>query len=275
MNLPIKRFYKLFTQQCSVIGMVHLEALPGSPLFSGSIDKIVSTACRETELYLKHDIDGLIVENMHDVPYVQSKHFGPEVIVTMTRLCSELRKIIPKSKPFGIQVLSTGNMEALAIAKACSLDFIRAEGFVFSHIGDEGFTDANAGKLLRYRKQIQAEDILVLTDIKKKHSSHAITNDISLVETAKAAEFFLSDGIILTGIATGCPADTHELKELKKSTSLPLLVGSGVTRDNLESYITADALIVGSHFKKGGRWENELDEDRIKDFMNKIAGVKK
>lgn len=60
-------------------------------------------------------------------------------------------------------------MEALAIAKACNLNFVRTEGFVFSHIGDEGFTDANAGELLRYRKRIDAENVLVFTDIKKKH----------------------------------------------------------------------------------------------------------
>lgn len=65
--------------------------------------------------------------------------------------------------------MSCGNKEALAIAKACSFDFIRAEGFVFGHIGDEGYTDANAGMLLRYRKHIEAENVLIFADIKKKH----------------------------------------------------------------------------------------------------------
>lgn len=49
------------------------------------------------------------------------------------------------------------------------MNFIRAEGFVFSHVADEGFTDANAGLILRYRSKIQADDVLVFTDIKKKH----------------------------------------------------------------------------------------------------------
>lgn len=65
--------------------------------------------------------------------------------------------------------MAGGNREALAIAKVCSLNFIRVEGFVFSHIADEGFMDANAGTLLRYRRNIQADNILVFTDIKKKH----------------------------------------------------------------------------------------------------------
>ncbi|CAH1113185.1 unnamed protein product [Psylliodes chrysocephalus] len=264
------RFRKLFNKRCSVIGMVHLQALPGCPLFSGSVNKIVEKACEETELYLKHDIDGILVENMHDIPYIQSKYFGPEVTSTMTRICTEIRKLIPETKPFGVQVLACGNREALAIAKACSMNFVRAEGFVFSHVADEGFTDANAGLILRYRKQIQAEDVLVFTDIKKKHSSHAITNDISLLETAKAAEYFLSNGLILTGTATGHAADVQELKELKSNIDLPVLIGSGVTIDNVEKYISADALIVGSYFKKHGKWDNDIDEERLSRFMKKI-----
>lgn len=49
------------------------------------------------------------------------------------------------------------------------LDFIRAEGFVFSHVADEGLLNACAGDLLRYRKQIGAEHVKIFTDIKKKH----------------------------------------------------------------------------------------------------------
>ncbi|CAG9767503.1 unnamed protein product [Ceutorhynchus assimilis] len=263
-------FRKLFTKKCSIIGMVHVKPLPGTPLFGGNIEQIVTEALRETEIYLKNDLDALLIENMHDVPYIQSQKFGPEITATMTRICTEIQKITQKSVPCGIQVLSCGNKEALAIAKACALDFIRAEGFVFSHIGDEGFTDANAGELLRYRKYIDANDVLIFADIKKKHSSHAITSDVSLSETAKAAEYFLADGLVLTGTSTGVPAHLHELNQLKETTNLPIFIGSGVTKENLEDYIKADALIVGSHFKKGGLWSNEVDENRVREFMDKI-----
>lgn len=150
----------------------------------------------------KYDIskfqDAVLVENMHDVPYVQNEKIGVEIIAAMTRLCTEVKRISPKT-PCGVQLLASGNCQALAIAKASNLQFIRSEGFIFSHIADEGFTDACAGQLLRYRKQIDSDDILIFTDLKKKHSSHAITADVSLLETVKAAEFFLTDGIILTG----------------------------------------------------------------------------
>ena len=56
------------------------------------------------------------------------------------------------------------------MAQASGADFIRAEGYVFSHVADEGWMDSCAGELLRYRKLIGAENVLVFTDIKKKHS---------------------------------------------------------------------------------------------------------
>lgn len=136
---------------------------------------------------------------MHDIPYIQNEMIGPEVIASMTRIATEVKKIVSKI-PCGIQILASGNVQALAIAKAANFQFIRAEGFVFSHIADEGFTDACAGRLLRYRKQIDAENIQIFTDLKKKHSSHSITSDVSLLETVHAAEFFLTDGVILTGL---------------------------------------------------------------------------
>lgn len=136
---------------------------------------------------------------MHDVPYVREQNLGPETVACMTRIAQEIRTI-DAVRPIGVQILACGNKQALAVAKACNLQYIRAEGYVFGHVADEGYTDACAGELLRYRKQIDAADILIFTDLKKKHSSHAITQDITLLETAKAAEFFLTDGIVITGV---------------------------------------------------------------------------
>lgn len=97
---------------------------------------------------------------------------------------------------------------------------------------------------------------------------------MSLVDTAKAAEFFLSDGVIITGSATGEPANHHEMLEVKKSVDLPVLVGSGVTSENVQQYIQASALIIGSHFKEGGHWTGPVDMSRVKSFMAKVERLR-
>lgn len=103
-------------------------------------------------------------------------------------------------------------------------------------------------------------------------SAHAITQDVSLLETAKAAQFFSTDGIIITGNSTGDPADHNCVQEIKKHCQeTPVIVGSGVTENNLEKYFpNSDAVIVGSYFKTGGYWGNDLCEDRVQKFMDKV-----
>jgi len=90
------------------------------------------------------------------------------------------------------------------------------------------------------------------------------------LETAKAAEYFLSDGIILTGTATGESINLDDLYSVQKC-KIPILIGSGCTIDNIEKYFNkCHAVIVGSHFKQNGIWKNDLDELIIKAFMEKV-----
>ncbi len=133
-------------------------------------------------------------------------------------------------------------------------------------MADEGIIESIAGSLLRYRRAIGADRIRVFADVKKKHSAHALTADVSLVETAKAAEFFLVDGVIVSGLATGHPADASDVRSVAQAVRVPTLVGSGVTATNIDDYIAADALIVGSSIKQGGVWSGPIDESRANEL---------
>lgn len=170
----------------------------------------------------------------------------------------------------GVQILAGANKEALAVAHSADLDYIRAEGFVFSHVADEGWMDACAGQLLRYRNYIGANNIQIFTDIKKKHSAHAVTSDVSLVEMAKAAEFFGSDGVIITGTATGEQTNPEHVQDVISNVSVPVLVGSGVNSDNVADYKNASAVIVGSHFKRNQDWRQRINIPRLYHFMVNI-----
>ncbi|XP_064016364.1 uncharacterized protein F13E9.13, mitochondrial-like isoform X3 [Pogoniulus pusillus] len=187
---------------------------------------------------------------MHDLPYTVCP--GPEVTAAMTVISAAVRKTCP-DLTLGVQILCAANQQAIAVALAAGLDFIRAEGFVFSHVADEGIINACAGGLLRYRKQVGAENIQVFADIKKKHSAHALTADVSVAETAAAAELFLADGVVLTGTATGLPADPRELKEVQHAVKIPVLIGSGVTLENGRE---------GKRREEKGREEKRREEKR-------------
>lgn len=244
-----------------VVGMIHVAALPGTPGYGGDMEKIIAGAVNEARQYRDAGIDALAIENMHDRPYLK-RAVGPEIVAAMAVIGHAVKQAA--GLPTGIQILAGANQAALGAALAAGLDFARTEGFVFGHLADEGWIESDAGELLRYRRQIGADHIPLLTDIKKKHSSHAITMDIDISDTARAAEFFQSDGIVITGSSTGRPAVIDEIVAVREAVDLPVFVGSGVTAENVSDYLPiCDGLIVGSYLKVDGRWYNQPDSVRI------------
>ena len=241
----------LFAAPRALVGMLHVGPLPGSPggRSAPAIEEQVARAVAEAEAYRTAGFNGLILENMFDRPYLNST-VGPEVVAAMAVIGREVRRAVPL--PLGVQVLAAANEEAIAVALACGAAFVRVEGFVFAHVADEGLVEADAGPLLRYRAAVGAEHVRVFADIKKKHSSHAITADLDIAETARAAEFALADGVIVTGTSTGRAADPRDVTEVAAAV------------ENVASFAAADGLIVGSAVKRHGRWDRPLDPDAVR-----------
>ncbi len=241
--------------------MIHVGALPGTPRAAEPITALAERAAHEARLYANAGFDALMIENMHDTPYLNGA-VGPEIVAGMTAVGLALRAAVPL--PFGVQVLAAANHEALAVALACGAAFVRVENFVFAHVADEGLMPtASAGPLLRYRRHIGADHIRILADIRKKHAAHAVTADLDIGEITSGATFSGADGVIITGAATGRPAALADVRAARAATNGLVCVGSGVTPESLpELWPHVDGFIVGSAVKRDGYWANEPDADR-------------
>ncbi len=262
-----------FDGRRAIVGMIHVGALPGTPRQAVALDQIIEQAVAEARLYTDAGLDGLLIENMHDVPYLCGA-VGPEIVAGMTGVGMAVRRASPL--PLGVQILAAANREALAVAQACGAAFVRGENFVYAHVADEGLMPtAEAGPLLRYRRQIGADGVSIIADVKKKHSSHAITQDVSLAEAARTTEFCGADGIVVTGVATGEPAEVDDVATVKEAVHIPVCIGSGLTAENLPTlWPHADVFIVGSHFKVDGLWSNAVDTRRVAAFMAIVGGLR-
>jgi hypothetical protein len=254
----------------ALIGVVHVQALPGTAASTLDVPAIASIAVSEARLYRDAGFNALMIENTHDRPYLKVG-VGPEIVAAMTVVAAEVRRAT--DLPLGVQVLAGANTSAVAIALSVGAAFVRAEGFVFAHVADEGLIEASAGPLLRYRRAVSGDHVRVFADIKKKHSAHALTADVDITETAKAAEFFLVDGVIVSGVATGQPADAGQVEAVARSVSVPTLVGSGVTAQNIARYAGADAFIVGSSIKEEGLWSNPIDKGRAAELVRAFRAL--
>ena len=259
--------HELFHQPKPVIGVIHVGALPGTPRGSMSVSELVALAKAEAKVYREAGVDGVIIENMHDVPYLRGG-VGPEIVAAMTAIGVEVKAEC--GLPVGVQLLAGANIEAMAVAHAAGLEFIRAEGYAYAHIADEGLIQASAAELQRFRKMIGAERVQIWADVKKKHAAHAITADVSLGETAETLEFMGADCVIVTGSATGKAPNRADVQEAKRNCRLPVFLGSGITEHNLnEFYDDADGFIIGSAFKVDGLWSNTIDPARV----SKVTGA--
>src|SRR5499426_1462255 len=258
----------LFANPKPIIGVIHVGALPGAPANTQTVDEITAQAIREAAVYRDCGVDGVIIENMHDTPYLRGS-VGPEIVAAMAVIGQAVKN--ESRLPTGIQILAGANIEAMAVAHAANLDFIRSEAYAFAHVADEGVIQSSAAALLRYRKMIGAERVQVWADVKKKHSSHAITADIGLGATAEAVEFMRGDAVIVTGSVTGDPPGLQDVEEVKAHCQLPVLLGSGIDADNIaDFYQAADGFIIGSYFKVDGHWANPVDAERVRKLITQV-----
>ena len=253
-------------QPHGLIGMVHLEALPGTPEAKHPPKRIVERAVEDALVLAEAGFDAILVENMLDAPYML-REVGPEIIATMTAATGAIAQIV--DLPIGVQVLAGANRAALAIAHAAGGRFIRAEGFAYASVADEGIlAEADAGPLLRHRRLIGADHIAIWADVRKKHSAHALTGDLSISELVSGTAFCGADAVIITGSATGEPVRSEDLREAGTAGDLPVVVGSGATAESLPSLLQdADAVIVGSWIKHDGDWRKPVDPARARAFI--------
>lgn len=261
----------IFARSKVVIGVVHCSALPGSPGYKGQpVNAIYDRALADSEAYVNGGVDGLIIENHGDIPFLKPGDLGPETAAHLAVITDRIRQAV--ALPLGINVLANGAIPALAVAKAGGASFIRVNQWANAYVANEGLIEGEAGKALRYRANLKADDIMIFADSHVKHGAHAIVADRSIEELTRDVAFFNADAVIATGQRTGDTATVEEIDTIRAASSLPLLVGSGVTKDNVSMILArADGVIVASSLKKDGVWWNPVDLARVKQFMQAAA----
>lgn len=268
-GLRLRDLRGLFGVDKPVIGMVHLWPLPGAPGYSGyGMDYVIERALEDARTLVRGGVDGLMVENMWDLPYYVGRAVPPE---EMTAQAVAARAVVEEvDVPVGINVVHNGGVVTLAIAVAAGARFIRVCLLTGAQVWDTGELDHGcAADLMRKRKELYAEDIKVFADVDKKHSVRF--PGIDLATHIEWTEFYGADAIIVSGRMTGAAPDTDKVKRARELATRPLLLGSGTNEENIGEFLRyADGAIVGSSLKAGGDPTNPVDLDRVKRYMDAV-----
>jgi len=256
----LKSLTDLFHVQKPVIGMVHLWPLPGAPGYSGyGMRAILDHALRDAETLVKGGVDGLIVENMWDLPYYVGDDVKPEAMTAQAVAASEIVKHF--QVPVGIAVASGARFMRICILTG-------------SRLWDTGELDHGcAADLIRKRKQLYAENIHIFADVDKKHS--VAFPGLDLATHIEWTEYYGADALIVSGRMTGSAPDVAKIREAKRLAKRPVLVGSGSNAENVTAFLEwADGIIVGTSLKENGTGENPADIKRVRQFMDAVHAVR-
>ncbi len=261
---------KIFNIEKPLIGTVHCLPFPGSPQYKNqNIEEIIEHAVEESKRYQEGGMDGVIIENEGDYPFLRPEDIGYETSSMAGIIAYAVSQVV--DIPIGINILANAAITSLAVAKTSGASFVRVNQWANAYVANEGFLQGESAKALRYRKSIGGDDIKIFADVHVKHGSHAIVNDRPVAEQAGDIEFFDADVAIATGNRTGDPTPISEIDAIKSGTYLPVIIGSGLTEKNAAKIMSsADGAIVGSSLKKEGNWWNKVEVERVNKLVNEV-----
>jgi membrane complex biogenesis BtpA family protein len=246
------------------IGVVHLQPLPTSPRWGGSLSAVISRAEQEATALASGGVDGIIVENFFDAPFAKDI-VDPAVVSAMSLIIQRLMNLI--TLPIGVNVLRNDALSAMAIASCVNAQFIRVNVLTGAMATDQGVIEGNAHQLLRYRREL-GSDVKILADVLVKHARPLGSPNLTTA-VHETIERGLADGVILSGWATGSPPSLEDL-ELASSAAqgTPVFIGSGATWENIPQLMKAsDGVIVSSSLKRHGRIDEPIDPIRVSQFV--------
>ncbi len=271
-SLRIKDLGEIFRTRRPVIGMVHCWPMPGAPGYTGyGVKTIIEHALRDADALLRGGCDGLIVENMWDIPFRAGPQIQPESIATHAVVARAVKEQF--AVPIGINLVHNGGVALLGIAIAAEANFIRVCMFTGAGVWDAGSWDEGcAADLLRRRKELHADSIKIFADVDKKHSVRF--PGIDLATHIEWTRFFGADALIVSGRMTGDAPDIAKLQQARAlAGDCPLLLGSGTTEQNIAAFMEiADGVIVGSSIKVDGDIANPVDVERVRRFVHAARG---
>ncbi|MHC4953139.1 MAG: BtpA/SgcQ family protein [Planctomycetota bacterium] len=252
-----------------VIGVVHLLPLPGSPGFSGRLERAVERAVADATAYARGGAHALVVENFGDSPFLRS-NLPPEATAAFTLCARAVAEAV--DLPLGINALRNDARAALGIAGAVGAAFIRVNVHAGVVATDQGLIEGSAAETLRTRAALRMKT-KIAADVHVKHGRPLHSDDIG-----SAAEDLLArahaDAVIVTGPATGRATAMADVEAVRAAIGRGvLLVGSGLDETNVADVLkVADGVIVGTALKKGRRTTAPVDQARVKRFVHAARG---
>lgn len=255
-----------------IIGMCHLNALPGDPSFDKQqgMAAVIEWARKDLLALQKGGVDAVMFSNEFSMPYLT--RVETVTVAAMARIIGELKPDL--RIPFGVNVL-WDPAASLDLAVATEARFVR-EIFTGVYASDFGMWNTDCGAVVRHQYAIGAENVKLLFNIVPEAARYLADRDI--VDIARSTVFNnRPDGLCVSGLTAGVQADQEILKKVKDAVpDTPVFANTGVRLETVDDQLgIADGAVVGTTFKYDGVFENHVDDKRVKAFMDEVKRIRK
>ncbi len=252
----------LFASSPTVIAALHLPP-PGANRGMAWLEEYVVT---NTRIFANAGVPWVKVQD-------QTPTDGPAASETIARMAALTRLIRAEFPGLGLGVIIEAHdpEAALSVAAASGADFVRLKVFVGGAMTAFGPRHALASRAMAHRARLGRDDLAVLADV---HDRTAMP--LSAEPQPMAADWAVkagADGLVITG---GDFEDTLARIAAVRTAGIraPILIGGGVTVDNVAAALEASSgVVVSSALMRGGpedmiRW----DGDACARFMDAARG---
>ena len=262
---------KMFGVNKPIIAMCHLLPLPGDPHYdlSGGMDKVVEVARQDLLSLIEGGVDGVMFSNEFSLPYLTK--VKAQTTAAMARIIGELKPLL--KIPFGVNVL-WDPIASIDLAAATGALFIR-EIMSGVYASDFGLWNTCPGETARHKVEVGRKDLKLLYNIVPEAARYLA--DRSIEDIAKTTVFNnLPDALCVSGLTAGSETDSQILFRVKKVVpDTVVFSNTGCKIENIEKQLAhADGAVVGTTFKIDGKFENRVDKNRVKAFMDKVRSIR-
>ena len=255
----------------AIIAMCHFQAMPGDPDYDREkgMDYVVECARHDLLALQNGGVDAVMFSNEFSLPYLTKVR--TETVAAMARVIAQLMPDI--RVPYGVNCL-WDPYASLDLAAAVDAKFVR-EIFTGVYASDFGLWNTNCGDVVRHQHAIGAQDVKRIFNIVPEAAVYLADRDIRSI--AKSTVFNCKpDALAVSGLVAGVGADQQMLAAVKETVpDTVVIANTGCRKETIADILKiADAAVVGTTFKIDGKFENLVDEQRVRAFMDTVKACR-
>ena len=261
---------EMFGVEKPIIALLHLRALPGDPMYGGDMEAVYRQARADLVALQDGGVDGVLIANEFSLPY-QTKA-DPITVGAMGYLVGRLKEDI--RVPFGVNVV-LNPMASLELAASTGASFIRS-AFTGAYMGEHGVVTTDVAKTVRRKKELGLDHLKMLYKVNPESDAYLVPRDVKTI--TKSIIFNCApDALCVSGASAGSETRTDFMAEVRSvAGEVPVFCNTGCNAETaVEKLSNSDGACVGTTFKVNGKFENNVDPERVVQFMNIVKEFRK